>query len=170
MDGSRHIGRVARSARVLAELDSEAALAVHHRATVATALELTGVATGMLVMATEYAKQRQQFGRPIGSFQAVKHILADAYTAVQTSRRTAWWASLCLDTSSPDADEAVLVAKATIGDAVQAASYAALQTYGGIGYTWECDLHLWMKRAQVLSASWVSTAEAWRGLQSRYIS
>jgi alkylation response protein AidB-like acyl-CoA dehydrogenase len=168
IDSSRRPGRVAQSATRLATLGPEAAEEAWQRAAVVTAALLVGVSHAMIGMAAEYARQRVQFGVPIGVFQGVKHQLADAYVAVEGSRRTAWWALLSLDTGSDDRDEAVSVAKATIGEAARQASYAALQVHGGVGYTWACDLHLWMKRAQALEGAWGSTEEHWQRLQNVY--
>jgi hypothetical protein len=168
VDGTRHIGRVAEGAPRLATFGPDAADETRARAAVMTAAVVLGVSRAMIDMAVEYAKQRTQFGRPIGSFQAVKHQLADAFAAVEASRRTAWWASLSLDTTSEDRVEAVSVAKATASESAREASYAALQVHGGIGYTWECDLHLWMKRSQALQGAWGGADTHFRKLGGRY--
>lgn len=75
-----------------------------------------------------------------------------------------WWASLCLDEGGADAPKAVSMAKALAGEAGRQASYAALQVHGGIGYTWECDLQLWLKRNQALQGSWGGADRQWREL------
>jgi alkylation response protein AidB-like acyl-CoA dehydrogenase len=168
IDATRRIGRVAPEATIKAKLDSEAARRMRGLATVSTAARLSGVADAMLRRAAGYAAQRTQFGAPIGAFQGVKHLLADAYAEVEASRRTAWWAALCLEAGTPETEEAVPLAKATIGDSARTASHAALQVHGGIGYTWECDLHLWMKRCQALEAAWGNTSDQWLELSDVY--
>jgi alkylation response protein AidB-like acyl-CoA dehydrogenase len=168
IDATRRIGRVAPEATIKAKLDSEAARRMRGLATVSTAARLSGVAAAMLRRAADYAARRTQFGAPIGAFQGVKHLLADAYTEVEASRRTAWWAALCLEAGMPETEEAVPLAKATIGDSARTASHAALQVHGGIGYTWECDLHLWMRRGQALEAAWGNTSDQWLELSEVY--
>jgi alkylation response protein AidB-like acyl-CoA dehydrogenase len=165
VDETRRPGRVSRSARVLATLDRRAAEDTRRRATATAAVLAAGVADGMLASASAYAAERKQFGVPVGTFQGVKHLLAEAFTSVEFSRRSAWWAFLELDADAPGAGDAVSIAKATLSEAAVAASYAAMQAYGGIGFTWECDVHLWMRRAQVLAASWGSADEHWRLLR-----
>lgn len=168
VDASRRLGRVSASAPHIEILGPSAGSEARQRATIMTSSLLVGVAFGMVDAAVDYAKVRNQFGRPIGSFQAVKHLLANAFTAVEASRRTAWWASLAVDADAPDANEAVSVAKATIGEAAEQASNAALQVHGGIGYTWECDLQLWMKRTQALQGSWGNADEHLGALERIY--
>jgi alkylation response protein AidB-like acyl-CoA dehydrogenase len=123
------------------------------RATVATAIQLGGLSRRVVELSVEYARVRRQFGQPIGAFQAVKHMLADAHFAVETARRYPWVALEAIDTGKADMVEAASVAKLTMGEAATTASYAGLQVHGGIGYTWECDLHFWLKRIQVLTNS-----------------
>jgi alkylation response protein AidB-like acyl-CoA dehydrogenase len=164
----RLLGRVGKGARRVASFSGPEAESARARASIVTAAALSGVASAMVAMAAEYAKERRQFGRVIGSFQAVKHQLADAAVGVETARRTAWWAAVCLESNIDDLAEAVAVAKGTIGQATSRASYASLQVHGGIGYTWECDLHLWMKRAQALEADWGHTDQQWRRLAEIY--
>lgn len=164
-DGTRHLGRVTPTAPVRMRLNGAvAAREARLRSSVVTAGVLLGVGRRMVDLACDYARTRQQFGRPIGSFQAVKHQLADAYVSLESSRRTVWWASLCLDTEDSESDVAASTAKALAGEASRQASYAALQVHGGIGYTWECDLHLWMKRSQALEGAWGNADRHWRHL------
>jgi alkylation response protein AidB-like acyl-CoA dehydrogenase len=166
IDPGRRLARVLPTAPVLVTLGRDAATEVRRRAAVASALSLVGLAQTMISMAASYARHRVQFGQPIGAFHGVKHQLANAYTEVEGSRRTAWWAALTIDTRGDDAGAATAMAKAMIGEAARQASSAALQVHGGIGYTWECDLHLWMKRCQALEGAWGSTDEQWRRLRS----
>jgi alkylation response protein AidB-like acyl-CoA dehydrogenase len=128
------------------------------RATVATSVTLGGVSLETIALGVAYAGVRTQFGQVIGAFQAVKHILADAYFAVETNRRFGWVALSAVDRGSPTMTESASVAKLTMSEAAQQASYAGLQVHGGIGYTWECDLHLWLKRIQVL-VNWFGTPD-----------
>jgi len=113
------------------------------------AAELLGGADRALTMAVEYAKERVQFGRPIGSFQAVKHRCADMLVDVEGMRSSVYWAAWCLSADHPDASVAASTAKVWCSDASKRVMASALQVHGGIGFTWEHDLHLFMKRAQL---------------------
>jgi alkylation response protein AidB-like acyl-CoA dehydrogenase len=115
---------------------------------------LNGVATGLLERTVAYVKDRKQFGRPVGSFQAVKHKLASMHQAIETSRPAAWYAAYALAHDAPDAVEAVSVAKAAAGETEDYCNTEALQCHGGIGFTWEDDLHFWLKRGMVLRGTW----------------
>jgi alkylation response protein AidB-like acyl-CoA dehydrogenase len=140
--------------------DAEIGLAgVRRRAVMGTGAMLLGVAERLINMAAEYAAQRHQFGKPIGSFQAVKHHLADALVRLEFARPLVYRAAWSLDVGDPDADLHVSMAKAAASDAANLAARTALQVHGAIGYTWEHDLHLWMKRAWALSATWGDAAE-----------
>jgi len=113
------------------------------------AAEMLGGADRALTMAVEYAKERVQFGRPIGSFQAVKHRCADMLVDVEGMRSSVYWASWCISADHPDASVAASTAKIWCSDASKRVMASALQVHGGIGFTWEHDLHLFMKRAQL---------------------
>jgi alkylation response protein AidB-like acyl-CoA dehydrogenase len=126
------------------------------RAAVATGAELLGLARRMVEIAADYAKERRQFGSPIGSFQAVKHLLAGARVALEFARPVVYAAAWSLDEGTPDASRASSTAKAYASDAAVEAARVALQVHGAIGYTWECDLHLFLKRTWALSESWGS--------------
>jgi alkylation response protein AidB-like acyl-CoA dehydrogenase len=128
------------------------------RATVAASISLGGVSLEAIATGVAYAGVRTQFGQAIGAFQAVKHILANAYFAVETSRRFGWVALSAVDAGQQGMAEYASVAKLMMSEAAQQASYAALQVHGGIGYTWECDLHFWLKRIQVL-VNWFGTPD-----------
>ncbi|MDQ1695894.1 MAG: hypothetical protein QOJ03_1247 [Frankiaceae bacterium] len=123
-------------------------------ACVAVAAQLVGLAAAMLDMSVRYALQREQFGRPIGSFQAVKHQLADVYVAnafaVPVVHRAAWSVARALPSRSRDASHA----KHAASLAAERAARTALQVHAGIGYTYEHDLHMWMKRTWTLSSQW----------------
>jgi len=115
----------------------------------AVSLELLGASDAALAMAVEYAKDRVQFGRPIGSFQAVKHRCADMLVDVEGIRSSAYWAAWCLGVDDADRAIAASTAKTWAGDASKRVMASALQVHGGIGFTWEHDLHLFLKRAQL---------------------
>jgi len=129
------------------------------RAAVATAAELLGLADRMIVLAADYARERHQFGKPIGSFQAVKHLLAGAQVKLEFARPVVYAAAWSLDEGEPDATRAASVAKACASDAASEAARVSLQVHGALGYTWECDLHLFLKRAWALAAAWGSAAD-----------
>jgi len=112
------------------------------------AAELFGVAEQCLGMTVSYVKERRQFARPVGSFQAVKHRLADVWVAVTQARAAARYAAACLATGDPDTPVAVALAKAACGDAAVLAAQECVQLHGGIGFTWEHPAHLLLKRAK----------------------
>jgi alkylation response protein AidB-like acyl-CoA dehydrogenase len=119
------------------------------RGAVGTAAQLLGGASAMLEAATEYAKNRQQFGRPIGSFQAIKHHCADMLVDVECMRSVLYWAAWCVQEGTPDRSIAASSAKAWCADAAVRVIETAIQVFGGIGFTWEHDGHLYLKRAQL---------------------
>jgi alkylation response protein AidB-like acyl-CoA dehydrogenase len=118
-------------------------------ALLAAALQV-GLAGGALAMATDYAQGRVQFGRPIGSFQALKHLLADACVAVEVARAAVAAAGVAIDEDGGDADRAADAARIVASRAADRATRACIQVHGGIGFTWELDAHLFLKRALVL--------------------
>jgi alkylation response protein AidB-like acyl-CoA dehydrogenase len=128
------------------------------RGAFATSAQLLGLATRMIDMAADYARTREQFGRPIGGFQAVKHLLADALLAVEFARPVVYRAAWSLAYDAPDRERDVSMAKAYASEAARAAGRAALQIHGAIGYTWAHDLHIWMKRAESLARDWGTAA------------
>jgi alkylation response protein AidB-like acyl-CoA dehydrogenase len=117
------------------------------------AAELLGAASRALAMTVQYAKDRVQFGRPIGSFQAVKHRCADMLVDVEGMRSAVYWAAWCIGAGHPDASVAASTAKAWCSDAGRRVMASALQVHGGIGFTWEHDVHLYLKRAQLDAVS-----------------
>ncbi len=125
---------------------------------------LLGLSSVTIARAVDYAKGREQFGRPIGSFQAVKHMLANAHVAVETARRATWHAAWCIDHDHAAAGEAAAIAKGSAAEAAVEASYAGLQVHGAIGYTWECDLHFWLKRIHALEGQFGGARALWREL------
>jgi alkylation response protein AidB-like acyl-CoA dehydrogenase len=128
--------------------------AAFDRGATAVAAQLVGVARHLLDTTVAYAQEREQFGQPIGGFQAIKHHLADALLAVEFAAPVVYRAAWSLDREAPTAPRDASMAKAMAGDAAEQAARAALQVHGAIGYTFEYDLHLWMKRVWVLAADW----------------
>ena len=118
------------------------------RAAVLYANDLAGVARVALTRTVDYDKTREQFGRPVGSFQALKHALADLHVAVTMAAHAGWYAAHALDAHLPDAALAVSVAKSKATDAAVEATAKMIQFHGGIGYTWEHDAHFFFKRAK----------------------
>jgi len=118
------------------------------RATVALCAEMCGGAQKVLDMTVEYAKIRQAFGRPIGSYQGVKHRAADMLVDVENGKSITYYAAWALDEGAAEAPLAVSMAKAYVSDAFRRVAAAGIQLHGGIGFTWEHDLHLYFKRAK----------------------
>ncbi len=140
-------GRLDASTRVASGADvSRAFQAAFDRSALGAAAELVGLGARVVDMAVEYAKTRQQFGQPIGSFQAVKHLLASAHLALAFARPLVYRAAHSLAHADPAHSEHVSCAKAYASEAAQQAARASLQVHGAIGYSYEHDLHLWMKR------------------------
>lgn len=139
--------------------DDDAVSRTFDRAAVATAAWLNGIGQQILEMSVAYVKEREQFGRPVGSFQAVKHLLAETVLEVETSRAATWYGAYAVQHDTDDRVEAASVAKSFASDAERLANTNTLQAHGGIGFTWEHDLHLWLKRGKALegaygTASW----------------
>ncbi|MFI5798672.1 acyl-CoA dehydrogenase family protein [Streptomyces sp. NPDC051677] len=130
------------AARVLAPVTSWATLHT------VLAAELIGTGQRALDGAVAYAGQRRQFGRAIGSFQAIKHLLADLHVQLDASRLLVEWAAAAIDDGHADAETAARTALAAASDAAQAAAGEALQVHGGIGFTWEHPSHVFLKRAR----------------------
>jgi alkylation response protein AidB-like acyl-CoA dehydrogenase len=124
----------------------------------ATAAQLVGAGQALLDAAVDYAKQRAQFGRVIGSYQAIKHKLADVHIALELARPLVYGAALSVADRSPDTARDVSAAKASASDAALLAARSALQTHGAIGFTAEHDLSLWLLRVQALRAAWGNPA------------
>jgi len=114
---------------------------------VLTAAQLVGLSKRMLDMSVDYAKEREQFGKPIGSFQAIKHQLANVHTQIEFTRPAVQLAAL-------QGGRAVHTAKVAAIDTAMLAAETAIQVHGGMGYTYEVDLHLFMKRAWALCGEW----------------
>jgi alkylation response protein AidB-like acyl-CoA dehydrogenase len=141
--------RAAPAVRVGADTDTEAWLSwVGDLALAALAAEQIGGAARCLELSVEYAKVREQFGRPIGSFQAVKHKCANMLLEVECGRSAVYHASAALAEGQPDASIAATLAYAYCSRAFTSAAKECIQIHGGIGYTWEHDAHLYLRRAK----------------------
>src|SRR5580704_11753233 len=125
------------------------------------AAELVGLAQRCLDMTVAYVKQRRQFARPVGSFQGLKHRLAEEWVSVTQARAASRYAAACLASGSPDARVAVALAKAYCSDVAVNAAQECVQMHGGIGFTWEHPAHLYLKRAKADSIGF-GTADAHR--------
>jgi alkylation response protein AidB-like acyl-CoA dehydrogenase len=112
------------------------------------AAEQVGVAQRCLDMTVAYTKERRQFARPVGSFQALKHRMADVWVAISQARAASRYAAACLATQDPDVKVAVAMAKAYCSEAAVLAAQECVQLHGGIGFTWEHPAHLYLKRAK----------------------
>jgi alkylation response protein AidB-like acyl-CoA dehydrogenase len=155
LDGSRRLAhvsldgvRVSRT-RVLGDPDASAAPGVRRaleESTVAIALEMVGTAQTIFDTALEYAKQREQFGVPIGSFQAIKHKFADMMISLERARSLGYFAALTIAEDDPRRTSATSVAKAAAGDCERMFGKEGIQILGGIGYTWEHDMQLFVRR------------------------
>jgi alkylation response protein AidB-like acyl-CoA dehydrogenase len=154
IDPGAGVGRVSARSGTGTLLPDADGFAAFDAAVVAVAAELVGLAQAMLDMSVRYALQREQFGKPIGSFQAIKHQLADVYVAnafaLPVVHRAAWSAAHALPSRSRDVSHAKHAATL----AAERAARTALQVHAGIGYTYEHDLHMWMKRTWTLSSTW----------------
>ncbi|CAB1370058.1 acyl-CoA dehydrogenase family protein [Denitratisoma oestradiolicum] len=113
-----------------------------------------GGAQRVLEMALDYAKERQQFGKPIGSFQAVQHLLANTWSEVETARLAAYEAITHLEAGLPGAADKVAVAKCASNETFVRTCFTAHQIFGGMGYMWETDLHLWTRKAKEIEMAW----------------
>ncbi|HKE09241.1 MAG TPA: acyl-CoA dehydrogenase family protein [Candidatus Acidoferrum sp.] len=117
-------------------------------ATVALAAELVGGMQRTLDLTVEYAKTRKQFGKPIGMFQAVQHHCADMYLETESARSAVYYAAWGVQEDAPDASAAVSIAKMYASDAARTVGNRGIQVHGGMGFTWENDLHLYYRRAK----------------------
>lgn len=157
VDGARRLFEIAAPDTPPVAPVAVAALAFR-RGALGTAAQLLGLADRMIELTVAYVQQREQFGVKIGTFQAVKHHLADARTRLEFARPLVYRAAASLAASDPAATNHVGMAKVQASDAARLASRVALQCHGAIGYTTEYDLHLFMKRAWALSAAWGDAA------------
>jgi len=150
MDRTRRLATVTLDnvpVQVLAELDPGQIETLYDTALVALANEMSGGAQALLKSAIDYTKLRVQFGRAVGSFQAIKHRLADLHVDVELAKVSAWQAAAALAAADEPSANASL-AKFTAADAYVKAALETIQFHGGIGFTWENDTHLWYRRAK----------------------
>jgi len=124
------------------------------RGALAASAYLVGLSSWMIDTAAEYARQREQYGRPIGVNQAVKHLLADALLKVEFAKPALYRAAWSVSVGEPTRARDVSMAKAFASDAAYRATRSSMQVHGAIGYTWEADLQLWMKKAWALQRAW----------------
>jgi alkylation response protein AidB-like acyl-CoA dehydrogenase len=166
LDGTRRFAHVALEGvrvdgdRILGD-GSSAAPALRRaieEATVGVALEMVGTAQAIFDVTLEYAKQREQFGVPIGSFQAIKHKFADMMIALERARATGYFAALTIAEDDARRVTATSVAKAAAGDCQRLLGKEGIQILGGIGYTWEHDMHLYVKRMKSNEAMFGTSA------------
>jgi alkylation response protein AidB-like acyl-CoA dehydrogenase len=150
MDLTRSLGWLELDAVPATMLGGEASVTdLTDRASVAVSAEMLGAAQHVIEMTVQYAKDRVQFGRPIGSFQAVKHRCADMLVDVEGMRSAVYYAAWCIAAGNPDATTAASAAKIWCSEAAARVMASGLQVHGGIGFTWEHDLHLFVKRSQL---------------------
>jgi alkylation response protein AidB-like acyl-CoA dehydrogenase len=131
------------------------------RAAVLMAFEQLGGATRALEMTREFTLGRYAFGRPVASFQAIKHRLADLYVEIELARSNCYYGAWALENDAPELAVAACGARASASDAFELASREMIQMHGGVGYTWEFDCHLFYRRAKWLAAA-LDGADRWR--------
>ncbi len=161
VDPTRTVAVVDPDGAPLAALDTAQLERALNLGALATAAQSLGLASAMLEIAADYAKARQQFGRAIGSFQAVKHHLADVAIAIEMARPLVWGAAVGLEGDVPEGTPVtcdVSAAKVAAGEAADLAARRALQVLGAIGYTAEHDLSLYLTKARALRSSWGTPA------------
>ncbi|MCP9486879.1 MAG: acyl-CoA/acyl-ACP dehydrogenase [Gaiellaceae bacterium MAG52_C11] len=149
MDETRPLGRLTSSDGEAVDGEWEP---VRLRLLAALALEAVGIAQRALELGIEYVSEREQFGKKIGTYQAVSHPLADTYVETELARSLAYWAAFCVAEDDEQAPVAVPAAKAFCAETAVAACERSIQVHGGIGFTWEHPLHRYYKRAQWLDA------------------
>jgi len=168
LDASRPLARVALDGvrvgadRVLGEPGPTTAAAIARAVEVATtalAVETVGAAQAIFDITLAYAKQREQFGEPIGSFQAIKHKFADMLVALERARATSYFAALTIAEDDDRRSLAASIAKAAAGDCAALLAKEGIQIHGGIGYTWEHDMHLYVRRVKSNSLLFGSAAQ-----------
>jgi alkylation response protein AidB-like acyl-CoA dehydrogenase len=150
IDPTRRFGRVAGHGEPLG--DGEASIAATDRIRAAVAAEVVGVAQRALDMTLGYVKDRKQFGVPVGSFQAVSHRCAQMLFGTETARSASYYAAWAADADPERFGEAAALAAAAAADGGRDVTASAIQAHGGIGFTWEADVHWLYKRAQLDAA------------------
>jgi alkylation response protein AidB-like acyl-CoA dehydrogenase len=171
LDETRHLASV-RDVEVSERLqfrDGATVRGLLARGAAAVACDSLGLCEAMLSATVGYAKLRQQFGRPIGSFQAVKHACADMRVSLAVSRQLVEAAVQAIAEDRPDAGVAAAMAKSYVGRAAVDVAGKAMQLHGGIGYTWESGIHVYLKRAALNRSLFGSPADHRRELAKRYL-
>ncbi len=148
MDSTRRLGRLADGLQGEEVGDAAALERMRVRAFAALALEAVGIAQRALELSVEHAKTREQFGKPIGIYQAISHRLADSYALTELARSLAYWAAWAVSVDDEEAPIAAAAAKAYGSDVAVTVCEYAIQAHGGIGFTWEHPLHRYYKRAE----------------------
>lgn len=167
MDVTRRLARVRFDAVAVDLANRPAGVArALDQARIALAAECVGGADAALAATVDYAKQRIQFGRPIGSFQALKHRMADMMIAIEAARTAVYYAAAAMDEDDPAAAEAAAIAHFTSVEAYQMVAGNMIQLHGGIGFTWEHDAHLHFKRARSAATLFGTPAESRRRLSA----
>ena len=156
IDRTRRMGRLTlenhRATMLLRPSQDNAVLShIRRRTDAALALEAVGVAQKALELARDYVSERKQFGKPIGSYQAVSHQVADTYMSTELARSLAYWAAWSVEESTENADRAAAAAHSLAAEAAVVACERSIQVHGGIGFTWEHILHRYYKRALAIS-------------------
>jgi alkylation response protein AidB-like acyl-CoA dehydrogenase len=149
---------IARADIIGAEPRADSAWRLFDASGMMAALQMTGIAAKILDSSVVYAQQRTQFGSPIGSFQAIKHRCADMAVSIDASRSAAYYAAWALADGSEGAAKAVSMAKSYCGDAARSVCNEGIQIHGGIGFTWELGLHLYLRRTKVLECAFGDAA------------
>jgi alkylation response protein AidB-like acyl-CoA dehydrogenase len=150
LDATRGLASVRlTSRRVLLEDAQQLWARARHVGAVVMAAEDLGGADRCVQLGVSYAQQREAFGRAIGSYQAIKHLLVDAWAGVEQLRSLVWWAAWAADSAPADLPLAASAAKACAAGAFERAAGTLIQVHGGIGFTWEHDAHLYWRRAKV---------------------
>jgi alkylation response protein AidB-like acyl-CoA dehydrogenase len=157
IDYSRRMFEVEATGDAIA-IEADALEGALDRGTAVLAAEMVGTARRLFDMSLQYAKERIQFDVPIGSFQAIQHRLAECSLAVERATAAAQYAAMTVDADDADRSRAVHVAKAAAGNAATRAAKDGAQVHGGIGYTWEHDLHLFIRHAYG-SEHWMGTTD-----------
>jgi len=158
VDGSRKIQSLSYDKASTVALREGALGKAWNRGVLAAAAQMLGLAGQMIELAVEYAKVREQFGKPIGSFQAVKHHMVDALLKLEFAKPVVYRAAWSMVHDPAQADTHVSMAKIYASEAADIAAKKSLQVHGAIGYSYEYDLHMWMKRAWALRRTWGTDA------------
>jgi alkylation response protein AidB-like acyl-CoA dehydrogenase len=149
--------------------DAELSKQWRQRGSLLASAQLSGNSSGSTSLAVEYAKEREQFGRPIGSFQGLKHLLADSWIRTEVARSSVWAAGVTVDEPEVGSiDRAVAGARLTSARAATENAKTCVQVHGGMGFTWEVDAHLFLKRAWVLETQFGSIDDAAEVVAQRY--